>query len=111
MVDSGKIAPDEALSHPQAHVLTRCIGSEPALEVDVQKFWIWDAYDGEPTDCLLLCTDGLYSLVTEGEMATIISEKPPQRVCIELVELAKSRGGYDNITCAVIPLALCGRRH
>jgi PPM family protein phosphatase len=104
LVDRGEINLEEALTHPQAHILTRCIGAEPGLEVDVKKFWVWDVSDAEPTDYLMLCTDGLYSLVSEGEMASVISEHSPQRACIHLVELAKSRGGYDNITLAIIPL-------
>lgn len=104
LVDSGKIKPEEALSHPQAHVLTRCIGSEPSLEVSVEKYWIWKAPANEASDCLLLCTDGLYSLISESEIASIVSAHSPRRACSELVELAKSRGGYDNITLAILPI-------
>ncbi|MCO6432198.1 MAG: protein phosphatase 2C domain-containing protein [Deltaproteobacteria bacterium] len=104
LVDKGQIRPEDALSHPQAHILTRCIGSEPGLDVETRKYWIWQVPDTEPTDYLLLCTDGLYSLVSEGEMANIIASNTPQRACVQLVETAKARGGYDNITCAIIPL-------
>lgn len=104
LVDRGQIKADEALSHPQAHILTRCIGAEPGLDVEPKKYWIWQVAEGEPGDYLLLCTDGLYSLVTEGEIANAVAQHPPQRACVKLVELAKSRGGYDNITLAVVPL-------
>lgn len=104
LVDRGKINIEEALSHPQAHVLTRCIGSEPGLEVDLQRYWVWDVADNEPQDLLLLCSDGLYSLVSEGEIANIITQNSPQQACVQLVEVAKTRGGYDNITVAIIPL-------
>lgn len=104
LVDRGKLDMEAALSHPQAHVLTRCIGSEPGLEVDIERFWLWESGPNEVNDFMLLCSDGLYSLVSEGEMANILSQHPPQHACVHLVELAKSRGGYDNITVAVIPL-------
>lgn len=104
LVDKGKINMEEALSHPQAHVLTRCIGSEPGLDVVSQKFWIWEVGQNEAQDYLLLCSDGLYSLVREGEIADAVSQHAPQRACVNLVELAKTRGGYDNITVAIIPL-------
>lgn len=104
LVDKGQIRPEEALSHPQAHILTRAIGSEPGLEVELHRFWVWESPEGSPMDYLLLCTDGLYSLVSEGEMANVVSQNPPQRACVKLVETAKSRGGFDNITLAVIPL-------
>lgn len=104
MVERGQIQPDEALSHPQAHILTRCIGSEPGLEAQIRKFWIWDLGAGEPRDSLLICSDGLYSHVSDSEVARLVSERTPQQACVELVELAKNRGGYDNITIAIIPI-------
>ena len=104
LVDAGQIAPDEALSHPKAHILTRCIGAEPNLEVDMDKFWLWDIADDEPRDYLVLCSDGLYSLVSEGEIANALVSESPQHACVKMVELAKARGGYDNITLAIIPL-------
>lgn len=105
LVEKGQIAPEDALSHPQAHVLTRAIGSQPGLEVDVKRFWLWEAPKGTTRDCLVLCSDGLYSLVSESEIANSATQYPPQRACSEMVELAKSRGGFDNITIAIIPLA------
>lgn len=104
LVNKGQIRTEDALSHPQAHILTRAIGAEPALEVDMQKFWLWEQEGGESQDFLLLCSDGLYSLVGEGEIADVVSRESPQRACVQLVELAKSRGGFDNISLAVIPL-------
>ncbi|MDC0357516.1 protein phosphatase 2C domain-containing protein [Oligoflexia bacterium] len=104
LVDAGQIRADQALAHPQAHILTRCIGAEPGLEIDLQKFWIWEVGENEPTDYLVLCSDGLYSLVSEGDIATIMSQNSPQRACVKLVALAKERGGFDNITLAITPL-------
>ena len=104
LVDKGEITTEQALSHPQAHVLTRCIGSEPALEIDIERYWVWDCEPGEKNDVLLLCTDGLYSHVTDEEIANELSASTPQRACVNLVEMAKSRGGYDNITVAIVPL-------
>lgn len=104
LVERGMIAEEDALSHPHAHVLTRCLGAEPRLEVDVFQFWLWPAERDQGSDKLVLCSDGLYSLVTDEEIASIVAENTPQESCVRLVELAKARGGYDNITLAVIPL-------
>ncbi len=104
LVEKGQIKPEEALSHPNAHILTRCIGSEPGLLVDAHRFWIWPDKSSDRGDCILLCTDGLYSHVSDKEMASIVTKNTPQRACVELVEIAKTRGGYDNITLAIIPL-------
>jgi serine/threonine protein phosphatase PrpC len=105
LVDRGEIRPEEALSHPQAHILTRCVGAEPGIEVDVKKFWIWSSIDGAPPDRIVLCSDGLYSLVSESEIAQSVTHNSPQVACVKLVELAKARGGYDNITVSIVPLA------
>lgn len=105
MVDRGQLKPEDALSHPQAHVLTKCLGSEPGLEVQARKYWVWETGKGEPDDFLVLCSDGLYSHVSDAEIATFVSKLIPQKACVELVEIAKSRGGFDNITVTIIPLA------
>lgn len=104
LVDRGALNSEEALSHPQAHVLTRCLGAEPRLSLEMQNYWIWGVAGSEPQDKLLLCSDGLYSLVSDEEMAEVISSMSPQESCVQLVEMAKARGGYDNITLAILPL-------
>ncbi|HMO02356.1 MAG TPA: protein phosphatase 2C domain-containing protein [Oligoflexia bacterium] len=104
LVDQGKIKAEDALAHPQAHVLTKCLGSEVALDVDVKKYWIWPADQSGVTDFIVLCTDGLYSLVTEGEIANCVSALAPAEACSKLVELSRARGGFDNITIAIVPV-------
>jgi PPM family protein phosphatase len=105
LVDRGAINAEEALSHPQSHVLTRCLGAEPRLDLETTNYWVWDTASGEREDRLVLCTDGLYSLVSDKEIADVITKCSPQESCVELVELSKARGGYDNITLAVLPLS------
>ena len=104
LVEQGKLDSEEALFHPQAHILTRCIGSEPGLSIDTIKYWVWEVSESEPKDILILMTDGLYSHVSDNEISSIVSENTIQNSCVKLVELAKTRGGYDNITVALIPL-------
>ncbi|MCC6952647.1 MAG: Stp1/IreP family PP2C-type Ser/Thr phosphatase [Deltaproteobacteria bacterium] len=104
LVERGMISAQEALTHPQAHVLTRCLGAEPRLDMDTTRFWIWDTAAGEVNDRLVLCSDGLYSHVSDEEIASIISNNSPQDACVKLVEAAKKEGGYDNITVAVLPI-------
>ncbi len=103
LVDRGNITADEALSHPQSHVLTKCLGAQPRLGLETSTFWIWD--NEEANDYLLLCSDGLYSLVSDQEIANQITNNSPQNACVNLVELARSRGGYDNITLTVLPMS------
>ncbi len=103
LVSKGSITQEEALSHPQAHVLTKCLGAEPALEADTQRLWVWEGE--EVNDKLVLCSDGLYSLISDEEIADYVTRLSPQECCVQLVELAKTRGGYDNITISVLPLS------
>ncbi len=105
LVDQGDITLEEALLHPDAHVLTRCLGSQARLELDLLKFWVWPTTEEEASDFLVLVTDGLYTMVEDQEIARIVSSETPQKACAKLTEEAKKRGGYDNITIAVIPLA------
>ncbi|MCX6113605.1 MAG: protein phosphatase 2C domain-containing protein, partial [Proteobacteria bacterium] len=73
LVERGEIQAEEALTHPEAHVLTRCIGADPSLEVDTQRFWLWPNEHADEGDILLLCTDGLYSLVPDVEIGQVAS--------------------------------------
>lgn len=102
LVERGSITQEEAMSHPQSHVLTKCLGAEPRLGLESQQYWIWDTDERE--DILVLCTDGLYSLVSDEEIADQVWNNTPQESCVNLVELARSRGGFDNITLTVLPM-------
>ncbi len=104
LVEKGEINQEDAMTHPDAHILTRCIGSEPGLQIEMQRYWVWPVAQGEAQDFLLLCTDGLYSQVSDAEVASAVSSSSPQRACVSMVELVKERGGFDNITLAIIPL-------
>jgi serine/threonine protein phosphatase PrpC len=104
LVDRNEISREEALPHPQSHILTQCLGSSEAIRVDVNEYWIWPLKKGEVTDFIVLCTDGLYSMMTEDEIWSAVRSLAPQKACDHLVALANSRGGFDNITVSIIPL-------
>ncbi len=93
LVMSGTITRDEARVHPQRNVITRAVGTESVVKTDIFEY---DAADG---DTLILCSDGLSSMVTDEEIYNITknNESLKQTVC-NLVETAKERGGLDNIT-------------
>lgn len=103
LVDEGKLMAEDALSHPDAHVLTRCLGSEPSASARSERLWLWPSDDGVASDSMVLCTDGLYSLIPDAELGEIVSDLPPREACERLVSLARERGGYDNITLSIIP--------
>lgn len=103
MVDRGEITPDEALVHPYSHVLTSCLGSEEGFEINSSSFFI-DRKSGLEGDCILLCSDGLYSLVSEVEISEIVCNFSPDEAAERFISLARERGGFDNITAIVIDI-------
>src|SRR5947209_17701199 len=69
LVKQGKLTEEEAAEHPQRSIITRALGPEPEVEVDT--FTV----DVESGDLLLLCSDGLTTMVTEDRVAEILSEQ------------------------------------
>lgn len=97
MVREGRLAPEEAHQHPQRSVITRTLGVDPDIDVDLRSL---DVFDG---DRLLLCSDGLSGMVDDATIAQVLQEESdPQRAADELVALANKAGGEDNITVVVV---------
>jgi serine/threonine protein phosphatase PrpC len=97
MVRQGELTPDEAAVHPHRHVLTRALGIDPEVDMDV-----WDL-EPSPGTRLLLCSDGLTDEVPEDEIARVLaSAEDPHEVARELVGRALGHGGLDNVTVVVV---------
>jgi len=94
----GLISEDEAAVSPQRNVVTRALGMEPAVQVDVQEQEVREG------DTLLLCSDGLSDMVDEPVMleAVVQAEDDLDGACAALVELANAQGGKDNITAVLV---------
>lgn len=100
MVVSGEITQEEAEIHPHRSILTRVIGVEPDVDIDEAVL------AALPGDRLLLCTDGLTGMITEGRIREILAAAPePEDAARRLVRAANRAGGVDNITVLVIDLA------
>lgn len=95
-VARGAIQPEAAASHPYRHILTRCLGIQPEVEVAV-----YDPVTLEPGDVVVLCSDGLSEHVEPPELAPIVNGVSAQAAAEALVDLANERGGTDNITVIV----------
>ncbi|MBZ5705207.1 MAG: Stp1/IreP family PP2C-type Ser/Thr phosphatase [Acidobacteriia bacterium] len=104
LVEHGVISSEEAESHPQRHILTAALGagSEIAPETPEQPVAL------DAGDVLVLCTDGLWGVVHDDEIRSVVSSKNPQEACRELVQTAKQRGGPDNITMQVLRVSADG---
>ncbi|MFZ0808329.1 MAG: Stp1/IreP family PP2C-type Ser/Thr phosphatase [Candidatus Sulfotelmatobacter sp.] len=98
LVESGIVRSEDAESHPQRHILTAALGSGRDVEPDVPP----QPLQLENADSLILCTDGLWSMVAEKELAQAVQSKSPAETCLTLVNLALQRGGPDNITLLVL---------
>jgi serine/threonine protein phosphatase PrpC len=98
LVESGLVRAEDAERHPQRHILTAALGAGRELAIDSpeQPMALQDGDD------LLLCTDGLWSVVAENELLTAVSKNSPAECCAVLVSLARKRGGPDNITLQVL---------
>lgn len=97
LIDAGLAEPGSPRERRNRHVLTNCLGGPYlSVEVDVERRHLQNG------DTLLLCTDGLYELVEDDELATLVAEHAdPQRAADALVDLALERGAPDNVTAVV----------
>ena len=103
MVERGEITEEEAVDHPDANQITRALGMAAEVEAELRP---------EPLvlmagDVLMLCTDGLTDLATDDEIRQILEthlQTSTDRAATQLVEVAKMRGGHDNVTVQVIKI-------
>ena len=97
MVRRGELSPLDAAHHPRRNVITRALGVERVVQADFAEI---TPAKGE---YLVICSDGLYTEVTEPEIYyEIFHSGHPELACASLVHMANSRGGRDNITIIVI---------
>ncbi len=99
MVEMGILTAEQARTHEDANVVTRALGFSPTDEPPEPE--IASARELRDGDLLVLCSDGLYDLVDDAEIAELGSEDPPATAAQRLVDLANERGGHDNITVVV----------
>jgi protein phosphatase len=95
-VEAGLITPEDAEHHPYRHVLTRCLGADGTVEVEV-----YPPLELRSGDMLVLCSDGLTEHVRMSEVAQYATEPDPEAAARGLIDLANARGGHDNITVVV----------
>jgi PPM family protein phosphatase len=100
LVESGIISPEEAEKHPQRNILTAALGTNPELIMDAAKH----PEPLRPEDVLLICTDGLWGQVRDPEILDAVDNKSAEEAGRELIDLARERGGPDNITVEILRL-------
>ena len=100
LVESGMISPEEAETHPQRNILTAALGTNPDLIMDSP---------GQPEplrseDAIVICCDGLWGLVHDREILEAVENNSAEQAGRKLIELARERGGPDNITVEILRL-------
>ncbi len=95
LVDSGRITPDEALTHARRNLIMRAIDGVTDVEPDLIML------DARAGDRLLLCSDGLSGVVAEDDIAALLGTGDPPYAAGALVEKALENGAPDNVTVVV----------
>lgn len=104
LLRGGRLTEEEAAEHPQRSVITRALGIEPIVEIDT-----W-TYPLRPGDVVLLCSDGLTSMISEQQLQGVIVAAPTLNEAAQrLIDAANEAGGRDNITVVLFRAARAGR--
>lgn len=99
LIARGQLRAEDAQTHPQRNLLTRALGLEAQIEVDLYSF------AARPGDRLLLCTDGLTGVVSDEAIREILaSDAPPELQARRLAAKAHERGAPDNVTVVIVSL-------
>lgn len=96
LMRQGLLTPEQAEKHPMRNVITRAVGTEEGIEIDLAT------ETRRAGDIWLVCSDGLYGMMDEADMAVILRENAPEKAAELLVEAALAGGGRDNISVVVL---------
>lgn len=95
-LQAGFISRGEAKGHKLKNIITRSVGYQEEVEIDIKKF---DLHMG---DKILLCTDGLSNMLDDDEICKIVVDNPIKIACKKLIERGNEKGGEDNITALLM---------
>jgi protein phosphatase len=101
LLRDGRITAEQAKGHPQSNVITRALGADDTVDVDVADVELRSG------DVMVLCSDGLTGCVPDATIATILGEKAPaEAACRRFVETALAAGAPDNVSVIVVRIGV-----
>jgi protein phosphatase len=101
LVESGVISREEAEKHPQRNILTAALGTSADLIMDSPEH----PASLQAQDVLVVCSDGLWGQVQDAEILEAVGNNNPEAAGRQLIDLARERGGPDNITLQILRLS------
>ena len=96
LLSQGAISAEEAESHPDSNIITRAIGANTDICIDI------DVFRTRPGDTFLLCSDGLYNMLSKDEIASIIAKLPINEAVDRLIQKALDKGANDNVSVILV---------
>jgi len=100
-VQYGILTAEEARNHPRRNILSRCLGHELIMAIDMLSMNV------QPGDILFQCSDGIYTLIAESEMLEFLKAGNPGTACEVLIHRAREAGGHDNLSVQVASVISC----
>lgn len=99
-VRAGRLTPEQALVHPSRNVISRALGAEDTVEIDIKTLMV------DPGTMFLLCSDGITRHIEDTELERIFNDEvDPQALCSQMREICYSRGAEDNLTAVVVRIS------
>ncbi len=95
-IQQGYITTEQAVNHPESNVITRAVGAHNSLYVDINVFSV------QLGDIFLLCSDGLYNMVSDQTLTETLLSLPIDQAVEKLIQLAIDGGGTDNISLVLV---------
>lgn len=96
-VRAGRMTPAQAANHPSRNVISRALGAEPTVEIDMKTIMF------EPDTSFLLCSDGITRHIDDFEIRDLLNSKQnPSEICAQMKEICYERGAEDNLTAVIV---------
>jgi len=96
-VRAGRMTPEQALVHPSRNVISRALGAEESVDIDIKTIMV------EPGTMFLLCSDGITRHIEDAELERLFNDEiEPQALCEQMRSICYSRGAEDNLTAVVV---------